>query len=162
MKKGQEMSIEQKRKISKTVSKRHSQGIYNEEVRRKISLSQKGKKKPHSGRPWSKESRLKLSKSMKGKRVGPLNPWWRGGIWKDPYSINWTETLRRSIRERDKYSCRICGKMQSDKAFDIHHIDYNKLNCNPTNLITLCHSCHVKTNNNREKWIIFFNEKRDN
>lgn len=39
----------------------------------------------------------------------------------------------------------------------VHHIDYNKLNCNPNNLITLCKSCHMKTNFNREYWLDYFN-----
>jgi len=34
-----------------------------------------------------------------------------------------------------------------------NHIDYNKKNCNPDNLITLCHSCHSKTNHNRNYWV---------
>lgn len=28
------------------------------------------------------------------------------------------------------------------------------------NLITLCHSCHMKTNSNREYWLKYFYEKR--
>jgi len=31
-------------------------------------------------------------------------------------------------------------------------IDYDKLNIKPKNLISLCHSCHMKTNYNREYW----------
>ena len=67
-----------------------------------------------------------------------------------PYSLDWTQSLRRSIRERDHYTCQLCGKLQSDKAFCIHHIDYDKLNCNINNLIILCESCHGKTLKNRE------------
>ena len=81
---------------------------------------------------------------------------WQGGISFEPYSVDWTKTLKRSIRERDKYVCRICGEQQGDIAFDIHHIDYNKQNCTPDNLITLCRSCHAKTNFNRKKWIKHF------
>ena len=32
----------------------------------------------------------------------------------------------------------------------IHHIDYNKKNCNLNNLITLCRSCNAKANYNRD------------
>lgn len=81
---------------------------------------------------------------------------WRGGLSKEGYSQDWTETLRRSIRERDRYVCKICGLIQGDLAHDVHHIDYNKKNCNPDNLITLCHSCHQHTNKNREYWVKYF------
>ena len=68
-----------------------------------------------------------------------------------PYSSDWTKTLRISIRERDHYTCQICGKLQGDIAFDVHHLDYDKQNCNPKNLITLCKSCHRKTSHNKRK-----------
>jgi len=38
----------------------------------------------------------------------------------------------------------------------VHHIDYDKKNCDPENLITLCKNCHPKTNSNRGDWIEFF------
>ena len=88
------------------------------------------------------------------------NPLWNGGSSREPYSIDWTKTLRRSIRERDHYTCQLCGELQSDITFSIHHIDYNKKNCNPENLLTLCISCHLKTNINREYWKEFFIKRR--
>lgn len=81
---------------------------------------------------------------------------WQGGKSFDEYSVDWTETLKRSIRERDRYICQLCSKQQGDRAFNVHHIDYDKKNCNPYNLITLCHRCHSKTNYDREYWIDFF------
>lgn len=39
-----------------------------------------------------------------------------------------------------------------------NHIDYNKKNCNPKNLITLCRKCHSKTNSNRDYWINYFGD----
>lgn len=41
-----------------------------------------------------------------------------------------------------------------------HPIDYNKKNCDPINLITLCLECHGKTNYKRDYWIEFFKSKR--
>jgi len=38
----------------------------------------------------------------------------------------------------------------------IHHIDYNKKNSFPQNLITLCVKCHSLTNFNRDQWVVFF------
>ena len=42
------------------------------------------------------------------------------------------------------------------KKFPIHHIDYDKNNLDPKNLITLCQSCHIKTNYNRTFWMRYF------
>lgn len=82
------------------------------------------------------------------------NHWnWQGGISFEPYSIDWTNTLKRAIKERDKYTCQVCGG-QDDLV--VHHIDYEKTNCSPENLITLCRGCHTKTNYNRENWLSFF------
>ena len=82
-------------------------------------------------------------------------PNWQGGLSFEPYSVDWTKTLKKSIRERDKYTCQICKK---EPATSIHHIDYDKKNCNPTNLITLCKSCHAKTNRDREYWLSYFSD----
>lgn len=146
-----------------------------EEHKKKISIA-------HLGRKKSLESRIRMSKTRKllglkppsnlGKKFseehkrkigqnnkGENNYAWKGGISFEPYSLDWTETLRRSIRERDKYTCKICSKQQSNRAHDIHHIDENKKNCNPINLITLCISCHRKTYFNKNKWIKYFQEE---
>ena len=108
------------------------------------SISQKGLKKP-----W-------VSKENK-KRSGKNHYNWNGGISFEPYSIDWKKTLRISIRERDHYRCQLCGEPQGDRALSIHHIDYDKRNCNPNNLTTLCASCHTKTNFNRKYWQNYFN-----
>ena len=132
----------------------------SEEHKRKISESEKGRKQPI-------ETKLKISLGLKGmnkskehiKKLSGENHWnWRGGVSYEIYSFDWTKTLKQSIRERDKFTCQLCGKLQKERAFCIHHIDYNKKNCNPNNLITLCMSCHSKTNINREYWINYFNE----
>lgn len=137
-------------------------------VGKKFSIEHKEKlrrahigKQPMLGKKHSEETKQKIREKRKlqiMKNVGIKNYFWCGGIFKNPYPKNWTETLKRSIRERDNYICRMpgCGKLQGDKAFDVHHIDYDKKNCNPDNLITLCHECHVKTNHNRSYWIEYF------
>lgn len=82
---------------------------------------------------------------------------WKGGKSFEKYSLKWTKDLKKMIRERDGYLCVMCGKKQKKRECCVHHIDYNKLNCNPDNLITLCISCHIKTNYNRLKWVKYFN-----
>jgi len=87
------------------------------------------------------------------------NHWnWQGGITSLPYSFDWTKTLRQSIRERDGYVCAVCGVEQDNRALCVHHIDYNKNNCNPDNLISLCLNCHIKTNYNRDYWVNYFKQ----
>lgn len=87
---------------------------------------------------------------------GENHIFWKGGLSHNIYPVDWTNSLRISIRERDKYTCQLCGEKQGDIAHAVHHIDYDKKNCNPSNLITLCKSCHAKTNSNREYWLKSF------
>ncbi len=89
--------------------------------------------------------RFQIAQKLKGNK----SYLWKGGISFEPYSIDWTETLRRSIRERDNYICQLCSQYGNT----VHHIDYNKLNCNPANLITLCKNCNTKVNHNRSYWL---------
>jgi len=122
-------------------------------------------KKACTGCKISEKTRLKMRKASTRRWQVP-EYWsqfskenhfnWKGGISFEPYSINWTQTLKRSIRERDGYACQLCGKLQGDEAFSVHHIDYDKKNCDPKNLVTLCRGCHTKTNYNREYWIDYF------
>lgn len=117
---------------------------------------------PMKGRHHSEEAKKKLSEAHKGKNnglIGEKHPNWQGGKSFEPYTTDWTITLKRSIRERDNYTCKICGKIQGkgERVFPVHHIDYNKNNCNPNNLITLCLRCHLETNYNRTYWINYFN-----
>ena len=84
--------------------------------------------------------RAKTNRCQRCRFLGELNPNWQGGKSFEPYSVNWTETLKRAIRERDRYLCQICNSYGNV----VHHIDENKQNCNPNNLITICNSCHTK------------------
>lgn len=144
--------------------------VVSEETRKKLSDCQKWEKWNNYGKKASEETRKKLSLVHNGKKLSKehinkirisqmweKNIWWRWWITNSPYSTDWTNTLKRSIRERDKYTCRICLIQQDERMHAIHHIDYDKNNCNPNNLVTLCNSCHAKTNTNREYRINFFN-----
>lgn len=122
---------------------------------------------------WTKESKLRFSKSPSRKKRkhltfehcqkiskvnrGPMNYFWIDGRSreKNPYPEEWSETLRRRIRERDHYTCQLSGKKSANC---VHHIDYNKKNCDPNNLITLSLSSNSKVNSNREYWTAYFRE----
>jgi len=112
-----------------------------------------------------KKSRLKLyinhycDNKCKNKHASIIytldkNNNWRGGKSFEPYSIAFNKSLKDSIRKRDNYKCQICCKasQQSQKTLCVHHIDYDKNNCKPKNLISLCRQCHSKTNSNRKYW----------
>jgi len=96
------------------------------------------------------------------KMSGEKNHNWHGGSSFEPYSTAWTEDLKENIRKRDKYSCQLCGRSQEDfsEKLMVHHIDYDKKNLDPENLISLCRSCHGKTNYKRKEWKIVFRTKR--
>lgn len=74
------------------------------------------------------------------------------------YPNKFNKILKESIRERDNHVCQICGKSAKDngRKLDVHHIDYDKNNLDPINLIALCRSCHIKSNYNREVYIEYF------
>ncbi len=82
-------------------------------------------------------------------RLGVSNPNYRGGKSREPYPLEWRETLKESVRNRDNYRCQICGIAQerSGRLLCVHHIDRNKKNLNPLNLISLCTAHHTKIQN---------------
>jgi len=146
---------------------KHKKGFkHSEETKRKLRIFNTGKKHSEETKikirrnRHTEEAKRKIGKASKGRNLGEKSANWRGGLKLKPYSVDWTITLRRSIRERDEYICQLCNKEQGDRAFSIHHIDYNKLNSNPENLITLCASCHQKTNFNKKYWIKYIGLRR--
>ena len=98
-------------------------------------------------------------------RKRELSPVWQGGISFDPYSIEWTSELREFIRNRDNHTCQNCNITEEEhiivfgRTLHVHHIDYNKQNCQKDNLITLCISCNIRANYDREYWKIFYQNK---
>ena len=50
--------------------------------------------------------------------------------------------IRPSILKRDNNTCQFCG-FASDKYQEVHHIDDNHANNDPSNLVTTCSLCHA-------------------
>jgi hypothetical protein len=130
----------------------------SEEVKKKLSDS-------HRGYTMPKYQKEKISESLKGKpkskehiknMSGEKHHNWKGGKSFQLYGFKWTTLFKHSIRTRDCFTCQVCGK----NGWVVHRVDYDKLNCNPDNLVTLCCSCHMKTNFNRDYWKEYFNVKR--
>jgi len=88
--------------------------------------------------------------------TGPDHHAWRGGKSFDPYPVSFNNALKRAIRERDNYVCQGCGEVGNV----VHHIDYDKENCDSMNLITTCRSCNARANCNRERWEVYYMDKQ--
>lgn len=180
---GEHHTKEAKEKISKgNIGK-----IFSKETRLKMSEAKreyipwnKGKKCPQLsginnsfyGKQHTLETKRKISEIRKelGLAKGRNNPMygkrredtpnWRGGISFEPYAFEFNRQLKELIRQRDNYKCQKCGmpEIENNKKLAIHHIDYNKKNCLPLNLISLCNKCNAKVNFNRDFWEEYFKE----
>lgn len=106
--------------------------------------------------PWNKGKKDIYSKKtlikMSLAKIGEKSPTWNGGSSFDPYCISWTSKYRDFIKRRDNYECQNSDCEKKGGILHVHHIDYDKQNCDPSNLITLCNSCNSKANFNREYW----------
>jgi hypothetical protein len=114
-------------------------------------IQAKGKDNPFYGKKHRIDSKEKMRLAKIGNWAKDKHPNWQGGKSFEKYSVDWTNTLKRAIKERDKYVCQICNSLED---LIVHHRDKNKLNCNPDNLITLCRSCHIKLHRGKEGRII--------
>lgn len=70
------------------------------------------------------------------------------------YPPDFSANLRKQIRQRDNYTCQNCMQQQRRAGYTlhVHHIDYDKHNSAPMNLISLCRTCHGLTNFGTEQW----------
>lgn len=75
----------------------------------------------------------------------------------DPYPPEFYR-IRQAVLKRDGGRCRLCGESAYVTAngkrigTHVHHINYQKFDCRMDNLISLCRTCHIKTNSNRRYW----------
>ena len=133
---------------------------YTKETRNKISENMPdftGEKNPFYGKKHTEESRSKISKNMPD-RSGPNNPVWNDGSSFEPYCPIWSDKeFKEMIFKRDGYKCMnpLCKSKDPDKLCR-HHINYNKKECRPSNIVTLCNSCNSRANSNREWWTSFY------
>lgn len=103
-----------------------------------------------SKKTCSKQCKYQLER-IQGIHQGENCNFWTGGT--DNYrGKNWYEQRNKALN-RDKNTCRICGKNSHENGFNmsVHHIvpfrffqnDYKKAN-SLENLISLCFNCHAK------------------
>jgi hypothetical protein len=62
------------------------------------------------------------------------------GPW-DKYALAGWKDLRARILQRDGSRCTLCG---SEDHLHVHHIDQDRTNDLPENLVTLCEICHAR------------------
>ena len=107
-------------------------------------------------RCWECYLKWRIGKYTKNKHWN-----WAGGLNKQGYPIEFNEIIKEYIRGRDNYTCQLCNKIQKQelkdlkKKLSIHHIDYNKQNCDKENLITSCQRCNNKMNFNRDYYYAY-------
>lgn len=134
--------------------------MHSKNTKERISINQKGQR--HSPKTEFKKGQHPSIKTefKKGQFTREKNNAWKGGISRHPYGFDFNNELKNLIRKRDNYKCQVCGTPQEEciKKLPIHHIDYDKQNNNPKNLITLCISCNSKANYKREYWSKYFNK----
>jgi predicted transcriptional regulator len=103
--------------------------------------------------------------AQKGLRMGPNNPNWIDGRSFLPYPPAFNKALKASIRKRDNYTCQVCGMTEEEHLIifgtnlTIHHADYNKENCDESNLFSTCFTCNARVNFNKTYWLSFFQNK---
>ncbi len=98
---------------------------------------------------WKEGKRCPTCKNIKFSGSG--NPSWKGGISYEPYCPIWSDKeYKQDIRNRDGNKCLNPTCKKKDHRLHIHHINYNKKSCSPSNVITLCGSCNTAANKDRE------------
>ena len=149
--------------FKKKISLRTKEGMNNEEVKKKLRESKLGKPGPMLGKTHSQETRKLISEKCLGnpawnKDLPPqFQPGWQGGISCEPYCDAWNDlSYKEDIKLRDNYECQNPDCHKTSNRLTIHHIDYNKKNCHPNNLITVCNSCNSRANSKREEWKLFY------
>lgn len=76
--------------------------------------------------------------------------------WQYQKSNKLDENIRKAVILRDGCKCMKCG--QSNCRLEVHHIKPKRLNGSNTlgNLITLCKSCHQKTEGKEEQYMQYY------
>ena len=150
---------EEREKISATLKKIMELKTPKE---RKIQHGNPGKSNPNYGKKLSDEQKAAISRAQTGRKqsleqilakCGANCNLWKGGTSNEEYCDAWIDReYKQSIKDRDSNKCQNPTCRGKSKRLAIHHINYNKKDCGPVNLITLCTSCNSRANHNRDFW----------
>jgi len=131
-----------------------------------ISKAHTGKGNPMYGKHHAKKSREQIRRGLIGKSLSITTrkkmSLCKGGTGipyeNSEYNEKFSRKLKEQIRKRDNYKCQNCGMTEKEqlslinRVLHVHHIDYNKHNCDVFNLLTLCLWCNLTANFNRKFW----------
>jgi len=148
--KGKIVSEETRKKMSKSAKNR----IVSKETCKKISKKLKGKylgsNNPFYGKKHSEETKNKLREKMSGINSPRWNPHKTDEERINGRHIYGYNEWRKSVYERDDYTCQKCGDDRGGKL-NAHHIknyaNNKKLRTETSNGITFCKSCHKDFHN---------------
>jgi len=125
--------------------------IQTEASKKKISIGNTGKARTF-------EARKKYSAI---KQDIPIEEW-KGFKTFYPYTSDFNENFKQSIRKRDNNVCIKCGKtaeqefMDFNRKMTVHHVNYDKKISLPENCCTVCMRCNIEANKNRKSWTKFY------
>jgi len=141
-------------------------GCFSEDTIQRMSSAKHGRRiSPETEfkegqEPWNKGTKGMQEAWNKGipGLSGEDHPNWRGGTSYFPYCNKFNNKLKKRIRDRDNHTCQLCGMKEDGRKLSVHHIHYDKPNCNP-DLIALCNGCNGRVNVNRDHYEALFMSK---
>ena len=154
----QKIKIARAKQPSVWIGKKHPGYSAEYKNKMKVIAVQKGYGKWMKGKKHSDVTKKKIGDAEKG-----VKNWaWRGGVSFLPYPPEFNKELKIKIRERDNYTCCLCGRTEREeleelnRVLAVNHIDFNKQNCKEENLNTLCLRCNTKICRDRGYWTSYF------
>lgn len=152
VRKGKSKSPEHSRKIGESQKGK----IISEETRARISKSKTGKKMSEESRRNISNGKLGIKRPDVSIRLRGENcHLWRGGVSFEPYCIKFSREFKERVRAFFGYCCVECGVHQTNERLHVHHVHFNKMACCDSTspyFVSLCRSCHSKTNFDRDYW----------
>ena len=142
-------------KTRKKLSLANKGKIFSEKTRKKLSKAQTGKilseetkkkiSKANKGIVFSKENILKRSISLMRCRIDGYCDAWSDNEYKNECRKDYCESceVEKEIKIITYWRNNKKAVMKKSNLL-LHHIDFDKKNCNPDNLQTLCRICHMK------------------
>ncbi|MHA2239803.1 MAG: HNH endonuclease [Candidatus Hodarchaeales archaeon] len=96
------------------------------------------------GHEVSDETRKKLSIAHTGSKE------WRGFVEEKRYP-GFSKRLKKYIKDRDNHECQACYcDLKGSNRARVHHIDGDKKNPDPENLVLVCVACHSLIHSKKE------------
>ena len=124
---------------------------HTEEWKRQMSQEKLGENNPFYGKKHTDTAKNRIGMAIKS---GKDSRNWKGGvsrIYKTGYYSKEYKDWRKSVFERDNYTCRDCGVCGSGTYLTAHHIKSFAhgpyLRFEIDNGLTLCEPCHSLTDN---------------